>query len=151
MTDRRDWKHFLPATCWRTVKTHFINCVQPRIFFGILPAKNWTATWWQFICQRKMATSWCLLFSSNEGVKKSMDFFLNRTEISKFSKSDKSLMHEFNYPVRHTCISILVSSTERGRFKPFYCNGKYFLSLNSANSMKKFRKNSTRGSRISQK
>ena len=60
-------------------------------------------------------------------------------------------MHEFNYPVRHTCISILVSSTERGRFKPFYCNDKYFLSLNSVNSMKAFRKNSTRGSRISQK
>ena len=59
------------------------------------------------------------------------------TEFSKFRESDKSLnCDQFKDPVSNMCGSILVSYTKGwlgGRFKPFFCNDKCFLSLNLAN------------------
>ena len=65
-------------------------------------------------------------------------------EFGEFRETDKSLKHELGSNLRSRlshvscwrCGSILVSHRRGGRFEPFYCNDKYFVSLNSPNAVK---------------
>ena len=65
------------------------------------------------------------------------------SEIREFRESVKSLnLSQFKSScLQHVscwhCDSILVFNTRGDRFAPFYCNYKYFLTLNSEENLKK--------------
>ena len=80
---------------------------------------------------------------------KKMEFFLNGAHLSLNSvNSDKSLKHElasiYRSYLSHMCCwccdSILVCYARGGRFEPFYCNVKYFVTEITTFSEKKLGK-----------
>ena len=54
-----------------------------------------------------------------------------------FMEPDKSLKYELGSDPVTRCGSIPVSNTRGGRFKPFYCNYKYFCHLGKTQKSKR--------------